>query len=123
MSAGRTQWPLLVSARSGTQASNVSAYLNKCGAGKFVTGERENVLVIQDHDGKKTYTRVNLKSDELFSSPVYYLSQNDVVYVEPNKARAKNSSIGAQTGVILTSLSLLISMTALVVTILNNQSN
>ncbi len=84
-----------------------------------IYGERENVLVIQDYDGKKTYTRVNLKSNELFDSPVYYLSQNDVVYVEPNKTRAKNSAIGAQTGVILSSLGLLISMTALVVTILN----
>ena len=84
-----------------------------------IYGERENVLVIQDYDGKKTYTRVNLKSNDLFNSPVYYLSQNDVVYVEPNKTRAKNSAIGAQTGVILSSLGLLISMTALVVTILN----
>ena len=88
-----------------------------------IYGERENVLVIQDYDGKKTYTRVNLKSDDLFNSPVYYLSQNDVVYVEPNKTRAKNSAIGAQTGVILSSLGLLISMTALVVTILNTNSN
>jgi len=84
-----------------------------------IYGERENVLVIQDYDGKKTYTRVNLKSNDLFDSPVYYLSQNDVVYVEPNKTRAKNSAIGAQTGVVLSSLGLLISMTALVVTILN----
>lgn len=88
-----------------------------------IYGERENVLVIQDYDGKKTYTRVNLKSDDLFDSPVYYLSQNDVVYVEPNKTKAKNSAIGAQTGVILTSISLLVSMTALIVTILNNNSN
>ena len=88
-----------------------------------IYGERENVLVIQDYDGKKTYTRVNLKSDELFNSPVYYLSQNDVVYVEPNKTRARNSSIGAQTGVVLSSLGLLISMTALVVTIINNNNN
>ena len=86
-----------------------------------IYGERENVLVIQDYDGKKTYTRVNLKSDDLFNSPVYYLSQNDVVYVEPNKTRAKNSAIGAQTGVLLSSLGLLISMTALVVTILNSR--
>ncbi len=84
-----------------------------------IYGERENVLVIQDYDGKKTYTRVNLKSNDLFNSPVYYLSQGDVVYVEPNKTRAKNSAIGAQTGVILSSFGLLISMTALVVTILN----
>jgi polysaccharide export outer membrane protein len=88
-----------------------------------IYGERENVLVIQDYDGKKTYTRVNLKSNELFNSPVYYLSQNDVVYVEPNKTRAKNSAIGAQTGVILTSISLLVSMTALIVTIINNNPN
>lgn len=88
-----------------------------------IYGERENVLVIQDYDGKKTYTRVNLKSDELFKSPVYYLSQNDVVYVEPNKARARNSAIGAGTTVLLSSLGLLISMTALVVTILNTQNN
>jgi len=84
-----------------------------------IYGERENVLVIQDYDGKKTYTRVNMKSNDLFNSPVYYLSQNDVVYVEPNKTRAKNSAIGAQTGVILTSISLLVSMTALIVTIIN----
>jgi len=85
-----------------------------------IYGERENVLVIQDYDGKKTYTRVNLKSNELFDSPVYYLSQNDVVYVEPNKTRARASSIGASTGVLLSSLGLLISMTALVVTIVNS---
>lgn len=88
-----------------------------------IYGERENVLVIQDYDGKKTYTRVNLKSNELFDSPVYYLSQNDVIYVEPNKTRARNSSIGAGTSVLLSSLGLLISMTALVVTIINTSNN
>ena len=87
-----------------------------------IYGERENVLVIQDYDGKKTYTRVNLKSNELFSSPVYYLSQNDVVYVEPNKTRAKNSAIGAQTGVILSALGLLVSITSLVAVIITNQN-
>lgn len=84
-----------------------------------IYGERENVLVIQDYDGKKTYTRVNLKSDDLFSSPVYYLSQNDVVYVEPNKTQAKASSIGASTGVIFQTLGLLLSTTALILTIIN----
>ena len=84
-----------------------------------IYGERENVLVIQDYDGKKTYTRVNLKSNDLFNSPVYYLSQNDVVYVEPNKTRAKGSAIGAQTGVLLSAFGLLISVAALTVTIIN----
>lgn len=87
-----------------------------------IYGERENVLVIQDYDGKKTYTRVNLKSDDLFESPVYYLSQNDVVYVEPNNTRARASSIGAGTAVLFSALGLLISITTLVVTISNNNN-
>ena len=84
-----------------------------------IYGERENVLVIQDYDGKKTYTRVNLKSNELFESPVYYLSQNDVVYVEPNKTQAKASSIGPATAVLFSTLGILISTTALIITIIN----
>ncbi len=84
-----------------------------------IYGERENILVIQDYDGKKTYTRVNLKSNELFDSPVYYLSQNDIVYVEPNKTQAKASSIGPATGVLFSTLGILISTTALIITIIN----
>lgn len=84
-----------------------------------IYGERENVLVIQDYDGKKTYTRVNLKSNELFESPVYYLSQNDVVYVEPNKTQAKSSSIGPSTNVLFSTLGILLSTTALILTIIN----
>ncbi len=85
-----------------------------------IYGERENVLVIQDYDGKKTYTRVNLKSDELFNSPVYYLGQNDVVYVEPNQTRSRGSSIGAATAVIISVVGILISVATLVVTVTNN---
>jgi len=84
-----------------------------------IYGERENVLVIHDYDGKKTFTRVNLKDKNLFESPAYYLSQNDVVYVEPNKTRAKNSSIGADTGVVISAIGLLISLSAVIVAVLN----
>ncbi|MDZ7612596.1 MAG: SLBB domain-containing protein [Flavobacteriaceae bacterium] len=84
-----------------------------------IYGERENVLVIHDYDGKKTFTRVNLKDKKLFESPAYYLSQNDVVYVEPNKTRAKNSSIGADTGVVISAIGLLISLSAVIVAVLN----
>jgi len=87
-----------------------------------IYGERENVLVIQDYDGKKSYTRVNLKSQELFESPVYYLSQNDVVYVEPNKTQAKASSIGPSTAVIFSSLGILLSTTAIIITVINNSN-
>jgi len=56
-----------------------------------IFGERKNVLVIRERDGKKTYTRINLTTDEVFKSSVYYLSQNDVVYIEPNGDRMNQS--------------------------------
>lgn len=57
-----------------------------------ITGIRKNVIVIREIEGKRTETLVDLTSKELFSSPVFYLQQNDVVYVEPNRAK-RNSSI------------------------------
>ena len=82
-----------------------------------IYGERENVLVIHDYDGEKTYTRVNLKSKDLFTSPAYYLSQNDIVYVEPNKTQARASKIGAGTSVIISVVGILISVATLVVSV------
>jgi polysaccharide export outer membrane protein len=49
--------------------------------------KRSNVLVIRELDGKRTYGRVNLKSKDLFASPWYYLQPNDIVYVEPHRAK------------------------------------
>lgn len=53
-----------------------------------VYGRRHNVLVIREENGQQNYYRVNMNTKEVFTSPVYYLQQNDVVYVEPNKAKA-----------------------------------
>ncbi len=53
-----------------------------------IYGRRENVLIIREEDGKRTFARVDLTRRDLFSSPYYYLHPNDVVYVEPGKARA-----------------------------------
>ena len=52
-----------------------------------IYGRRENVLVISDVDGEKKFARINLNSTDTFKSPYYYLKQNDVIYVEPNKAK------------------------------------
>lgn len=78
-----------------------------------IYGERKNVLVVSEKDGKKSYTRVDLTSDEVFKSPVYYLSQNDVVYVEPNKAKIKQSKVNP-TRDILPIISVLLSATAII---------
>lgn len=67
-------------------------------------GVRENVLVIRDFNGTKVYTRIDLTSKNIIKSPVYYLTQNDVVYVEPNSAGIKETSIGPSTTLIVTVL-------------------
>lgn len=59
-----------------------------------IYGKRENVLVIRRENGGETYYRVNLcDSKSLHASPVYYLRQNDMVYVEPNEVRARQSTL------------------------------
>ncbi len=54
-------------------------------------GERENVMLIREENGKRTYHHLNLNDSKTLSSPYFYLQQNDVVYVEPNKIRKDNS--------------------------------
>ena len=58
-----------------------------------INGLRENVAVIRTEGNQRTTYRVNLLSgEELYNSPVYYLQQDDVIYVEPNKKRANQST-------------------------------
>ncbi|WP_188362465.1 polysaccharide biosynthesis/export family protein [Flavobacterium orientale] len=57
-------------------------------------GKRENVLVLREEEGVKTAVRLDLTSADIINSPYYYLSQNDVVYVEPNKRRINSTAIG-----------------------------
>ena len=57
-----------------------------------IYGKRDNILLIREESGEKTLVRLNLNSKELLDSPYFYLQQNDVVYVEPNKARAAQAS-------------------------------
>lgn len=80
-----------------------------------ITAVRKNVLVIRDVDGKKTEYRVDLTAKDLFASPVYYLNQNDVVYVTPNRAKINSSVINpANAGIIISAVSLVISVIVLI---------
>lgn len=59
-----------------------------------IYGKREKVLVLRNEEGKQRVYGVNLCSAEhLYTSPVYYLQQNDVVYVEPNDTKARQSTV------------------------------
>lgn len=62
-------------------------------AGDFtIYAKRNNVMVIRNVEGKKIVKRLNLNTNELFTSPYYYLKSDDVVYVEPNKAKVASAS-------------------------------
>ena len=50
-------------------------------------GNRKNILVIREQDGKREFGRINLQDRAVFLSSFYYLKQNDVVYVEPIKQK------------------------------------
>lgn len=69
-----------------------------------LTGVRKNVLVIREQNGVRIEYRVDLTSKELFTSPVYYLKQNDVIYVEPNVAARSQSTFFRTTGSIFISI-------------------
>jgi polysaccharide biosynthesis/export protein len=58
-----------------------------------VFGKRENVLIIREKEGVRTTTRINLNNKSLLASPYFYLQQNDIVYVEPVKAKANQASM------------------------------
>jgi polysaccharide export outer membrane protein len=79
-----------------------------------ITGVRNNILVIRDIDGKKTETRIDLTKKDVFSSPVYYLQQNDVVYIEPNRAKINSAAINtSNVSLVVSVISLLITMVVL----------
>lgn len=86
-----------------------------------IYGVRKNVLLIREDDkGEKHQYRLNMNDGNIINSPYYYLQQNDIVYVEPNKTKAKNSDIGQSTTLIFSATSILISMTSLLYNILKN---
>ena len=63
-----------------------------------IFGKRERVLVLRQENGKQHVYGVNLcDARQIYSSPVYYLQQNDVVYVEPNDTKSRQSTVNGNT--------------------------
>ena len=74
-------------------------------------GKRDNVLVVREVNGQRNFARVNLLSKDLFNSPYYYLKTNDVVYVEPVKAKFINrTGVPQYLSIVAVGLSLLITI-------------
>lgn len=80
-----------------------------------IYGNRTNVLLIREKNGTKTMERIDLTKSDFLNSSAYYLSQNDVVYVEPNKTRINSSAIGPNLTVGISALSLIVTIIALTV--------
>lgn len=81
-----------------------------------IKGRRDNVMVIRDFDGTKVYNRINLNEKDALKSPVYYLTQNDVVYVEPNKSGKTQSSLDQRATIGVSILSILITSAVVILT-------
>jgi polysaccharide export outer membrane protein len=79
-----------------------------------IYGRRDNVLIIREINGVKSYNRVDITKSDFINSPFYYLAQNDVVYVEPNKTRVNSSAVGPNTSVIISAISILVSLSVLI---------
>jgi polysaccharide export outer membrane protein len=75
-----------------------------------IYGKRNNILVIHEEDGKKTYQRIDLTKVDILSLKNYYLSQNDVIYVEPNKTAINSSAVGPNTALYLSGLTVILSL-------------
>ncbi|WP_245980606.1 polysaccharide biosynthesis/export family protein [Flagellimonas lutimaris] len=81
-----------------------------------IKGRRDNVMVIRDFDGTKVYNRIDLNQKGALKSPVYYLTQNDVVYVEPNKSGKSQSSLDQRASIAISIISTLITSTVIFLT-------
>jgi polysaccharide export outer membrane protein len=79
-----------------------------------IFGRRHNVLVIRENQGQMEFVRLNLNSDEIFTSPFFFLQQNDVIYVEPNNARAL---AGLNVPIYLSAITTLVSVVGVILAI------
>ena len=84
-----------------------------------IYGVRDNVKLIRESaNGKKEIHTIVLNDANLINSPYYYLQQNDIIYVEPNKVKARNSTVGQTTTLWFSATSILISLASLLYNIL-----
>lgn len=83
-----------------------------------IYGNRSEVAVVRERDGKSIVTKLDLRSSDIFASPCYYLEQNDVVIVSPNKYKAATSEINQNRSFWISIASTTISLATLIITII-----
>jgi polysaccharide export outer membrane protein len=75
-----------------------------------IYGKRNNILIIREKDGNKTYNRIDITKSDFINSDFYYLTQNDVIVVEPNKTRVNASVFGPNVTAIISATSVVLSL-------------
>lgn len=82
-----------------------------------IYGQRNDVAVVREHEGVRTIEYIDLTSKELFHSPAFYINQNDVIYVKPNKYKAQSGEISQNRAFYISLISTAIAVATLIVTI------
>jgi polysaccharide biosynthesis/export protein len=75
-----------------------------------IFGKRKNVLIIRENNGKKISKRLDLTKSDIVYSDFFYLKQNDVVYVEPNRTKVNSSAVGSYITVGMSVMSFFLTM-------------
>lgn len=78
-------------------------------------GKRDNIFLIREIDGKKRFAKLDLTSISVVNSPLYYLIQNDVIYVEPNTSKIRSSTFNPNTAVVISAVSTVVTILAILV--------
>ncbi len=82
-----------------------------------IFGERENIMVLREVNGQQHVFGINLCSaEQVYSSPAFYLQQNDIVYVEPNPKKVRDSTVNGNT---IFSTSFWVSVASLLTTVVS----
>lgn len=79
-----------------------------------IYGNRNNILIFREENGKRISQRIDITKTDFINSPFYYLKQNDIVYVEPNKTRVNASAVGPNASIFISIASLVIGILTLI---------
>ena len=84
-----------------------------------IYGKRDNILLVREIEGIKKFSIINLTSVRSLSASTFGLKQNDIIYVEPNNAKARQSTYNQNNNVLISAIGTLTSVAALIIS-LNN---
>jgi polysaccharide export outer membrane protein len=80
-----------------------------------IYGNRQNITLVREQNGKRVFQNIDITNKKLFDSPYFYLAQNDALYVSSNKTKVNSSGVGPNTSVIISAISILITLVAILV--------